>query len=155
MGKKRIKNKDLLEIEVKVKNIIEIRIGFTELIFSSMLGSGEQFDKVAWTVIETLNPELAKTLLAKPRDGPYSGGHRVLVSAFREDSMGQLHEKVAEWSKKLFSNKDIIIQTGILNIKTNTVLPVAHIPIMIVTVLKCESKRPLTQIYESVILKPA
>jgi len=154
MGKKRKKVNDLQEIEVKTENILEIRIGFTVLALSRMLGSGEQFDKTAWGVIGAINPELAKTLLAEPRDGPYSGGYRVQVGAFRKDSIAQLHKKVAEWSKTILSTRDIIIQQFNLVVKTTGTGNVDSIPIILVTVLKCERERPSISIWEKAVLKP-
>lgn len=133
------------EIEVKHGNIQQIRIGFIQKGFSHLLGSGKQYDRVAWGAIGTLNPELAKTLLAEPRDGPYSGGYRVQVSAFRADSMDELYGKVKGWSEGMFSSKCIFIQEG----------EYKKFQIMVVTVLQCEEQKPYMIIGKKVVLKPA
>lgn len=155
MDKETKKIEGLQEINVRVENIQEIRIGFTDPSFSRMLGSGEQYDKVVWGVIGSLNAELAKTLMAEPRNGPYSGGYRVLVSVFREDSMDQLYNKVSEWSKGMFSQNDIIIQEGVLTARTPHTDNVQRIKMLVVTVLECESENPSVIIGEKIIIKPA
>jgi len=120
-----------------------------------MLGSGEQFDSVVWGAIGVLNPELAKTLLAEPRDGPYSGGYRVLVSAFRKDSMDQLMEEVAAWAGGMFSKDDTIVQKGVLRVTNKSTGTVQRFDMIIVTVLKSERERPTVIIGDKLVLMPA
>lgn len=143
------------EIKVKTSNIKEIRIGFIDPAFSRMLGSGGQFDSVVWGAIGVLNPELAKTLLAEPRDGPYSGGYRVPVSVFRKDSMDQLMEEVAAWSGGMFSENDIIVQKGVLSSTSKSTGNVQRFDMIIVTVLKSERERPTVIIGDKLVLIPA
>ena len=143
------------EIKVKTSNIEQIRIGFTDPAFGHMLGSGAQFDSAVWGTIGSVNPELAKTLLAEPRDGPYSGGYRVLVSVFRQDSMDQLMKEVADWSHGMFSNKDIIVQKGALRMTNKSTGTVQRLDMIIVSVLESGSERPTVIIGDKLVIIPA
>jgi len=137
------------EIKVKPSNVKEIRIGFIHPDVRSV------FQVAAWDIIKTVNPLLVRVLRSAPKKGPYSGGENVLISAFRESSIDQLFEKVAEWSKTIFRARDIIIQKGRLKMLSQSTGTVKDFDVIIVTVLKCEREKPTVIVGDKLVLVPA
>ena len=79
----------------------------------------------------------------------------MLVSAFRQDSMDQLMEEVANWSHGMFSNNDIIVQKGSLKMTDQSTGTVQRFDMIIVSVLKSEREKPTVIIGDKLVIIPA
>jgi hypothetical protein len=120
------------EIAVNHRSIKALRIGFTDPAFNPVLGSHEQYDRVAWGAYGLLNPDLAEAVMAEPRDGPYPGGYQMLVATFLKDTMVEVYDQLLSFSTGQFKGEDVVVQQGSYQ----------GFPLIIATIVKCETEKP-------------